>query len=481
MTLPKNLQTVITKNAGHIVPVELLALIIAKKPTVFGYAVQDGEGLSIGREEGTPLMADLESMNGDTKDFRSQICFGWLEQGFNSEDILPFALYDEDKPFLSIAIEGDFPKYDTNNGRTQEFNLLTEIISPALQDICELTDGDIAKLLAALGKPSFNNNFLGHVGHRGILSILPYEGDFVSLSKNELGEVYDWGTVSQRHGYGDAKQEPAPVEAKMPRFSFGSKKEEAPAVVGPTKTSVPEVKVTVKPADTATKLSGTPVKPPEWLHSNEDKKAWYMMVAGGLPKEWKRRIPVIPVEGIAVPAKIEDLQAWRAAKLKAGMVQNPQKTETSAGPVKTEAEVKAIKQEEGLPIIPAKEMESLFDFVAKHLDGQSVEMTNPSQIQAMEKKFPALSEALGLKPHDLLNWPVSGLFALAKHDYRAIVLGFLEMRNLWRGTLKLEDLAGTTKPVVTTTTAKLGDNTTKQESISSETPKKKWSFGKKAA
>jgi hypothetical protein len=281
--LPKNLQTVITKNAGHVVPKELLELILKKKPNVFGYVVQDGEGLSIGREEGTPEMVDLEGMNTETVALRSILTFGWLDAGFNKDDILPFAVYDGENPFLAFALEGDFPKYDTNNGRTQEFNLVNEIIAPSLNAICELTGGDVEKLMAAIGKPMFNNNFLAAVGHRGVLSILAPTGDFVNLSKNDLGEVYDWGTTSQRHGLGDVKQEPVQIEEKKPRFKFGSK----PAVAGPAmpkdvatagtapRTSVPAVK------KEEVKATGPlPVRPPAWCHNNDDKRSFYQMVTG---------------------------------------------------------------------------------------------------------------------------------------------------------------------------------------------------------
>lgn len=494
MNLPANLQTVIMKNAGHVVPKELLQLIVAKKPNVFGFAVQgqDDKGkseLSIGREEGTPEMADLEEFQRNAMDFRAMLTFGWLAEGFNKEDILPLVLYGEDNnAYIAIGLEGDFPKHDTNNGRTQECNLATEIILPTLAEICELVDGDIPKLLAALGKPSFNNNFLSQIGHRGVLNILPHEGEPLFFAKNELGETYDWGQTSQRHSYGDAKQEPEKVEAPKKRFSFGAKK----IVAGPpappqdvaTKGDAPRASV---PKTEVKKHEGpAPVKIPEWVHSNDDKRSWYQMVAGGLPKEWKRRVPVIPLEGVKLPNNLADLNDWRASKFKANMVQTPPKTETSAGAPKTGADIKAIKAQENLPIIDAKDMEKLLEFVAKHLDGQSVEMTKPSEIQAIERKFPALSEALGLKPQELLNWPVAGLFSLGKHDYRALVLGFIEMRNLWRNTLKVEDLINTehVNDKVTTTTTKIGDTGKKVESVSNEpapTKKKMFSFGKKAA
>lgn len=487
--LPKNIQTVITKNAGHIIPKELFELILKKKPNAFGYVVQDGEGLSIGREEGAVDMAALEQMNTETVSMRSILTFGWMSEGFDKDDLLPFALYDGADPFLAFALEGDFPKYDTNNGRTQEFNLVSEIIAPSLSDICELTGGDVEKLMAAIGKPMFNNNFLAAVGHRGVLSILAPSGDFVNFSKNELGETYDWGTTSQRHGFGDAKQEPVKQETKK-RFSFG-KKAEAPSAVKDVATpgTAPRASVpAVTTKETPKVAERLPIRPPAFIHANDDKKSWYQMVCGNLPKGWKHGIPVIPVEGVTPPAKIEDLQAWRASKKKeviaaATVTPAPAATATSAGPVKTVEEVKAIKAEENLPIIPAKDMEKVLDFVAKHIDGQSSSMVAPDQIQAIEKKFPTLSEALGLKSEDMLNWTPSALFALARHDSRAVVLMALEFRNLYRNTLKMEDLVGTAKPTVTTTETKIGDTGKKVESVSNEPPAKKkmFSFGKKAA
>lgn len=499
--LPKNIQTVITKNSGFIVPKELFELILKKKPNAFGYVVQDGEGLSVGREEGAPDMAALEEMNTETVAMRSILTFGWMSEGFDKDDLLPFALYDGEEPFLTFALEGDFPKYDTNNGRTQEYNVTSEIIAPSLSEICELTGGDVERLMATIGKPMFNNNFLGAVGHRGVLSILAPKGDFVNLSKNELGEVYDWGSTSQKHGFGDVKQEPVKIEEKKARFSFGGKKAEAPSAPkaevkdAATAGTAPRASVPAVAKKEETKASEPqPIRPPAWCHSNDDKKSWYQAVCGNLPKGWKHNIPVIPTVGVTPPAKIEDLQAWRAAKKKEAIAATTVKpaapvTQTSAGPVKTAEEVKEIKAEENLPIIPAKDMEKVLDFVAKHIDGQSVQMINPADIQAIEKKFPALSECLGLKPQELLNWSPSSLFALAKHDSRAIVLMALEFRNLWRNTLKLEDLTGTLNTEkandrVTTTVTKTGEGTTKVESVSNEAPpakKKMFSFGKKAA
>lgn len=500
--LPKNLQTVITKNQNFIIPMAVFELILAKKPNVFGYAVQDGEGLSIGREEGTPELGDLETMNTETQGLRSLITFGWLDKGFNTEDVLPLVLNDgHEKPFMAIGLEGDFPKYDTNNGRTQEFNLANEIIIPTLLDICELTDGDIAKIMAALGKPSFNNNFLGAVGHRGVLSILPHEGDFVHLSKNELGEVYDWGTISQRHGFGDAVQEIVEKadEVKKPRFSFGKKTAAPQDVATPgtaPRASVPAVHTNgattvkdVKKVETKTQLVSNPIRPPEWCHNNDDKRSWYQMVCGNLPKGWKNKIPVIPTEGVVPPAKIEDLTAWRANRAKstiaAAAEQKPAATATTAGAPKSGAEVKAIRAEENAPIIGAAKMEKILDLVTKHIDGQSVEMKDPKTIQSVESKFVEFSASVASTPQETVNWPVSFLFALGNTDIAALVAYAVEHRAGNRMRMEEKGLMAKPEPAKATTTVTKTGDTTKVESVSNEVvaPKKsgKFSFGKKAA
>lgn len=496
MLLPKNVYTTIQKNEGHIIPADYLQLIIDKKPNVFGYAVQDGEGLSVGREEGTPLMADLETMNTETQGLRSMLCFGWLDKGFNIEDIQPFTINDGDeKPFIAIGLDGDFPKYDTNNGRTQEFNLATEIILPSIADICELTDGDIEKLVAAFGKPSFNNNFLAAIGHRGVLNILPFEGEASYFGKDVLGgEPFTWGRTSNLHSWGEVKQEPAKAEEPKKRFSFGNKKPVAsgqPPIIPKdvaTPGTAPRASVPAVKAEEKKHEGPMPVRPPNWCHNNDDKRTFYQMVAGNLPSGWKKNIPVIPLEGAVIPSKIEDLNEWRANRKKATIAATtvtpaPAATATATGPVKTAEEVKQIKAEDNSPIIPAKSMEKVLDFLAKHIDGQSVQMVNPTDIQAIEKKLGTFSEATGTTAIENINLPVGALVQIGKIDIMALLTYALEYRALYRNTLKMEDLVGTEKPKVTTTETKIGDTGKKVESVSKELPAKKkmFSFGKNKA
>lgn len=497
-----NIQTILKINAGHVVPDEYLQLLLDKKPNTFGFAVQNIEDgkpdLSVTREEGTPTLAELKEFMRNRVDFNALVCFGYLTGKVNSDDILPLVLTDnDDKPFMAIGLEGDFPKFaDPASSHTDEYNLASKILIPTLLEICEYADGDLEKIIAKLNAPLFNDTFLSHIGHRGIMNIMPLEGDIITLGKNDIGESYDWGSTSNRYTYGDAVQEPVKAEEPKKKFSFGSKKaaittddkgihtvakDTATKGADGPRTSVPEVSGKEK-KDVVFRL-------PSWVHKNEDVKDLYMMVCGKVPDLWKKRIPVtITIPEEQLPKNLDELRIWKAEQLKNKMAAS-NKTETAAIAPKNEKptkETEAIldKAADNLPIIEAKDMEKVLDFVAKHLDGQSNVMPNPLELQAIEKKFPAFSESLGITPHEMLNWPLSGLFALAKTDSRAIVLAFVEMRNLWRSTLTAADLVGTSK--VKTTVTKVGDNTVKTESVSTEqapAAKKtnKFGFGKKVA
>ena len=198
--------------------------------------------------------------------------------------------------------------------------------------------------------------------------------------------------------------------------------------------------------------------------------------------------------------KIDNLVAFKGYALNKKLQTTGAKAETSAGKPpastvvkveKTEATKPAITGAAGdveLPIIEPKALETVLEFVAKHLDNSSKVIPDPKSIREMESAYPTFSEAVGCKPEEMLNWPVSGLFGLAKTDPRAMVLFALEFRSLYRGTLKQTSVKETDKAVTTTTTTASGAKS--QESIAKEThvaakevlaPKKSGFWTKKAA
>lgn len=464
------INTVITKKAGFNVPTQLFVNILNRKPTAFGFAVQDPNGksgreLSILHQSKMPTIAELEGWSKEARDFNALLCFGELGNKFDPMDIQPFVLNDGNmKPFMALGFDGDF-KVEPDKAHTDDYVLATKAIIPTLIEICDKVGADPEKVMSILNDDRMNQSFLEQVSHRGVMTIFPLEGDALTFAKNDLGGEYDWGTTTQRHKFDDVSQEPAAEEKpKGFAFSFGKKQDVSPPALPKEavkpKASVPEVRSDGKNLP-------QPVKLPDWVHKNDDKRTWYSMVAGEIPENgWKKGIPVIPViPADKMPKDLADLKAWEAEELKRKL-RSGDAVKAQAEPIKAPATATAApgptKVEEPRSLIDAKSMEKLIDVVDKIVKDSEAKPMSIKDMMALEKRIGAFSESVGVDPKDTINWPMSGLFAIANTDIKGIVMLAMEYRKLWRDTLDVKDLSGST---VVKTTEKLGDNTVKTESI----------------
>jgi hypothetical protein len=328
-----------------------------------------------------------------------------------------------------------------------------------------------------LSSERFNKSFLSHTDHRGVLSILHLEGDPVLNFKNELGETYPWGYLSQRHGYGDAKQEPEikKVETNKAGWWKRNKPGSAPAAQetkvetkAPAKPSVPEVKVNKdKPEVRA-------ARPPAFLHSNSDMKAWYTAVSGSIPANWKKRVPVTVKNDVPEWGDLKEFQAWATSeKLKTG----------TATMVNNTGEVKA-PEAPASGLLPKKEMESALDYIAKYLDGQSADIPDPKTVQGIEEKIPTLSETLAFDAESYLNWPKAKIFKFFADHPTVGALAFVEVRDMLRTFVKVKPKAKTEETKEETkvvTTTKTEGGTTHQSSVVVPTGDKKGKWWAKKA
>lgn len=535
-------QTVLYIKAGQMPPTELLERILATKPTAFGFAVQEADGADMQtvREDGSNL--DLDNLTGfltDSKDRPATLYFGTLKEGYDVEDIQPFTITDGDgNTFMTIFTEGTINGHDEPAVHTEQFNVVQGIIIPKIVEWCQDFDGELDKIMAKINGEVFNRDFLSHVGHRAILHILPFKGDAVLLAKNELGAEFDWGWTSRTHGFGEAIQEPAPVVADKKKGWWGSgkktvvggttivevEKKEAPAASPPPlpkdvatkgegpKTSTPDVKKTDE------KPMGIFVRPPAWLHKNEDKKQFYCLLGGTTspPSAWRKNIPVeVKAHHDLLKCKnYDDYNKYRLANLlgttgavassaPAPTVQQQQtmtkqeriSAKAEATPAPVEAPIQGPTDPTPLPIMEPKDLEKVLDYVAKHLDGNSREIIPPQEMQKLEAQLPTFSEAVGVKLEEMLNWPVSGLFGLAATDARAVVLWGLEWRAYARQYLmaelkaKAKDGVKTTADKVVTKTTMTEGGAKKVESVVASVPaspapaakKNSWGYGKNKA
>lgn len=519
-------QTILHIKAGHLPPKQLLELLIGKKPTAFGFAVQEDAGADMQtvQEDGENLeMDNLEQFSEGRKERPTTLYFGNLKKPYDGEDIQPYTLKDGDgNTFLSLFSEGDIVNHDNPASHTEHYNFVVGTVLPKIIEWCNDFDGDIEKIMAKINGDVFKKDVLSHIGHRGLLHILPFKGAAATISQNvfgdnTLGREFDWGWISMSHGFGEEVKATA-EPAKKGGWGYGPKKiVEAVKSAVTTKQNPPGVHnvgdtVKDKPQDAATagthdrskdKAPEIAVKPPAWLLKNNDVQDFYKIVSGKSHPGWKRRLPAVITQNHSVLQckNLDEFNAWRLQNFKDGTAAMTSNTQTKQERLSssqqdethkttTQPERSVPNNPDDLPIIEPKELERVLDFIAKHLDGNSKEIMPPQEMQKTEAALPKFSDATGTKLEEMLNWPVSGLFGIAGVDPRAMVLYALQWRSYARPYLLAEMKAKNKDGVKMTTetvtkTEKLGDNTTKTESVVKQVPvkeaapaaKKGWGYG----
>jgi len=473
-------QTILYVKAGYLPPDDMLEYLIGKKPTAFGFTVQSTfEGkpdLAVIQEDGSGLtLSEFKQLFVNAKDDPISVWLGNLHAGYDPEDIQPFLIRDSnDDVFITITLEGDIIGNDADKKHTEQYNYVNGILIPKIVEWCEDFDGDLDKITKKLTGDTFNREFMMHVGHRALLHILPLEGDAINAGKNELGlHDQDWGWISQCEGYGEKKEEPAPVEKPAAKRFWGGKKSDNDVLDkdgksihdAGTKTSVPAVTPKSEqsyPApskEAGNKDGAAPLlvaRIPAWIKTNDDTKLWYDIVSGAIHPQWKKRLPCTIKDMEA--AKIDNLADFKAYAMNKKL--KPTGTITSSGkPPEDLKLISGVAGDKELPIIGPKELEKVLDFVAKHLDGNSKGIIPPNEMQAIEKQLPNFATAIGMKPEETINWPIGFLKGIGTTDVMALALYAIMWRAIARPYVQQAHTVG-----ATTVITKSGENTTKVES-----------------
>ena len=201
-------QTIIHSLPGHEVPEALFAKALVVCPTVSGFAVRCNDDGNVTLEsdkfDKTVTLENMMLLNKNAKEYDAVYYMANVPGKFTKDDVQPFVLTiyesEEDKvgkDVLNIFIEGDLSKFVENKDHTEEYNFYNEIVLETLQDLFIAADQDLAKFYASLRKPLFEKQMMAHFGHRGVMLLLPKDGDLIKFGSNELGKGFDWGTCSQ--------------------------------------------------------------------------------------------------------------------------------------------------------------------------------------------------------------------------------------------------------------------------------------------
>lgn len=474
-----NLSTVIEKNAGHVVPKELLELALKAHPRVSGFAARpklDGKDV-IDYEfcEKTTTIDNLVKLMANTKDMPMLLFFSDGKGTFDvKKDIQPFVLKDGDLNVIAYCVEGDFGKFSVAGGtRSDEGNLSEKLIEPLLIEAMENAGGDMGKFIAKLHSPLFKTTLEAAIGHRGVFSFLPINGDIVSLfDKNDLGGTFDWGKTSMLHGYGvKPVEKPSIVEQAVTtgRKFFGSmlngdKKDEtkvddngihhlpgsAPSPQAPhPDADKDKAPITSPETDTAASRVGRVfLKPPSKLEKG-GRNFWLRLFNNNeLPKDHQSKECGLWVAPEYVELAKRDVS--KSHELKS--IEKEMKTaKTLIKPVdfrEANAEADKITAKPPTPVsdfIPdmnADETSAAMALVLSFAEKDASKAPSPIDIQRMEEAWPKFSKKVGIPLTDILFWTPDQLM---KFDKKALLMLVNEFKAEFRKGVDLASLIGTAK------------------------------------
>lgn len=497
-------QTIIHIKEGNVSPEQLLKLILMKKPTAVGFMTQESGGafMQTLQEDAKNLeLGTVTNFLNDAKACAKSLYFGMLKEPYDPADIQPFTVANGDDTYLGVMIEGTLMGSDDPAAHTEHHNFFYNHLLPQLLEYFNDNHGDIDKVMAKVKGNVFNNQLAMHFGHRAVLHFLPYKGQQYTTGKNifgegNLGKEYDWGYTSQTHGFGSTQI----VSDKKPTtgFGFGAGNKAKPTLGVPKPQDVatpgtePRASVpAVKPTEGKSARETAAVRPPSWLHKNEDIRAFYSLLGANVTSSHaKKRLPIVPEKNFDLLDinNYDDFKQYRLSKAlePTGTVTKQERMSSTAAPAPKPEDVPVLPAQPGTePILNPKELEETLDYVTRHLDINSKEMMDPKDMQLAESTVGKFSEALGLSLEDTMNWPVSGLFGLSK---KALVMGLVEWRAYARQYLQAELRAKKKDGVPTTQDTKvvntktdLGNGSTKTESVVVAKKSSSWGYKPKKA
>lgn len=467
-------QTIIRKKAGMIIPREFLEAALRKCPTASGFAVQDVtdgvKSLETDEFDKTITVDNLMALNEKTKDYEAVFWLANLTGKWDKFDVQPFSINvkpadakegDKETTVLSFFVEGDFPKFTGDGTHTEAYNFAHEIIIPMIEEMFEAVDGDVGKFTARLHSPLFKKNLEAHIGHRGVFVFLPLEGNAIPFGQNELGGEYDWGEVSQNHGYGKTKAltvdnlkklkfnifKKSEPEAKPDGlYTISDPKPAAPHPDAPKdapKTDIPAPKTD----STRTKVE---VTVPKQLQG-DSRNAWIRLFTEGgeLPKNHQMKDLKIWVYADQEPFTREPVSTKQEVKALGTRMKSGKSAEPIDMKGAHEQIDKTAKKEEParspsdfIPSMDDKDMTEQTTILASFIDRDKV--PSAVEIQKLEAEWPTYSQKMGIPFGDLLRYTVADFMKLAK-GHKPSVMVILEMRRKLMEMVsaeKLKDLIG---------------------------------------
>lgn len=412
---------IIDRMAGKSFPNGFTATAAASYPGSFGYAaLVDGVlDVASGADLVPTDIPEYEKLLG-TDDVKYFISKEKLPAG--SEQ--PFVLLKDEqgKPLLVAMLEGDFEDWHDTNGQSDEANFVKEILMPKVDDIAEMVEGDVPKIVKALQKTVNASEILAKFGQRGVISFMASTGDAFSIETNQHRKKFDWGSMSIEESAYPSKTTSVPevkADDKMSRLrELREKKGKIPegvhstTAIGQKLTNASDAARTKAPLkediDNATVLKDKRetflYPPPESCVSRNKLQEWYNTGFGTCPQGYQlaeghpeKAVPM-PQSSLN-PKRAKDTRFQQTSPNVASSSRDDKDTGTHH--LATDAVVGAF------PVVPAAEKADLQKTFIKTIDMKSTDILDPSTMKEIEVKSSTFFDQMGITFEEFCRWPAT--------------------------------------------------------------------------
>lgn len=498
---------IVKKAKDHIIPEAFWIKVLETKPNVFGVAfTEDGV---VGLQGGSIDQLDdpLKSFQEVQEAYSGHEMLFWLDkfpEGYSEDDIQPYILNAAENAnvYLAVFIQGDYKNFShPGSTRRDEFFAIENTVQSSVDELIELTDGDMERISKALGNPARKQAFENACASEGTIIVVCGNGDIHSYVKDpkQKSGLFEWGETTDTCGYSEGtfpeKETEAEKESEKPPNKLAAllgKKKEIKGSPPPAPVQKTEAKKEEKVGETTIIRAGSvpPVTqkmvkwdvPKEW--SNKMRKQIIQHSLGMLPPDWKTRTEITCPEN-KVPRKVtsvvvkdfkemgeqlkngtatQTIQEKTAEKVANTELPKTVATEKLSGMAKLAA-IEQAREDSKEPqhvhidgFVPAGQLK---DFKEKFLGSVAIKdllgkpVPSLEEVQELERKIPTWSEKTGLDTEKAWNWPDTSLTILVQQypDLAKLLIKAYRMSDIKLKTMlnkqKLEQPA--TTPVKTKT------------------------------
>lgn len=456
--------TIIRRNPGVLIPNEFIEAAIKAYPNGWGAAfVQDGD-LTVAKGDDM----DLELFQETCKEYMGTAMTWYLcnsASAIDIADVSPYTLLtnndDEKTPLLVAFLEGKFSSYEQVNASHPAATIFVrDYLMPKLQDMYDMADGDMLKVMAAVNKPFFKKEITSIVVPDSSITLVSCTGETLSFSQSSSAAEHKWGWTSRSFDKPTPKEEPAKPRNAFSKGARSTVREAAPT--GPTVPS-PAPGVTEKVATdiaAAKKYTIAKWKPEEKMNRGSKKDAYKGRI-GYLPVGWDDNVEVEVVHdhtGKLIPFREMQRLGFSVLNIK-NKLQNPPAvngqdkdvdtkfTEVIA-PTPTSKGVTA----EILPILSPEQRKKIQGILAdakvqKVIDENADIVNDPNKIKELEAQIPSFAKQIG---RDGMNTCVMSFDMIAELDENAVKVLAFSWQNAALHALNKLKAKSTTATSVTT-------------------------------